>query len=72
MKTEEAKQVHMRRLPLIEPLFAILGNQLGARQFVLRGLANVKDEWSILAIVYNLRTRWRVWRSRLDTRVNTI
>ena len=72
MKTEEAKQVYLRRLPLIEPLFAILRNQLRARQFTLRGLANVKAEWSMFATAYNLRTLWRVWRSRIDTRVNAI
>ena len=72
METEEAKQAYLRRLPLIEPLFAILRNQLGARQFTLRGLANVKAEWSMFATAYNLRTLWRVWRSRLDTRVNAI
>ncbi|MDE2688449.1 MAG: IS1182 family transposase [Chloroflexota bacterium] len=72
MKTEEAKQAYLRRLPLIEPLFAILRNQLGARQFALRGLPNVKAEWSMFATAYNLRTLWRVWRTRLDTRVNAI
>ena len=72
MKTEEAKQAYLRRLPLIEPLFAILRNQLGARQFALRGLPNVKAEWSMFATPYNLRTLWRVWRSRLDTRVNAM
>ena len=72
MKTEEAEQAYLRRLPLIEPLFAILRNQLGARQFALRGLPNVKAEWSMFATAYNLRTIWRVWRSRLDTGVNAI
>ena len=38
MATPEAKQAYLRRLPLIEPLFAIIKNQLGARQFRLRGI----------------------------------
>ena len=64
MATDEAKQAYLRRLPLIEPLFAIIKNQLGARQFRLRGIANVKAEWSLLATAFNLRTLWRVWRAR--------
>ena len=56
MATDEAKQAYLRRLPLIEPLFAILKNQLGAQQFTLRGLTNVKAEWSLLATAFNLRT----------------
>ena len=64
MATDEAKQAYLRRLPLIEPLFAILKNQLGAQQFTLRGLTNVKAEWSLLATAFNLRTLWRIWRAR--------
>ena len=72
MATDEAKQAYLRRLPLIEPLFAILKNRLGAQQFSLRGLINVKAEWSLLATAFNLRTLWRVWRARLDTRLSAV
>ena len=68
MATPEAKQAYLRRLPLIEPLFAILKNQLGAQRFSLRGMANVKAEWSLLATAFNLRTLWRVWRIRTVAR----
>ena len=69
MATPEAKQAYLRRLPLIEPLFAIIKNQLGARQFRLRGIANVSAEWSLLATAFNLRTPWRVWRFRTAARL---
>ena len=68
MATTEAKQAYLRRLPLIEPLFAILKNQLGAQRFTLRGMANVKAEWSLLATAFNLRTLWRVWCARAAAR----
>ena len=68
MATPEAKQAYLRRLPLIEPLFAIFKNQLGAQQFTLRGMANVRAEWSLLATAFNLRTLWRVWRTRTAAR----
>ena len=68
MATTEAKQAYLRRLPLIEPLFAILKNQLGAQRFTLRGIANVRAEWSLLATAFNLRTLWRVWCARTSAR----
>ena len=44
MATDEAKQMYVRRLPLVEPLFAIIKNQIDAHQFKLRGIANVRAE----------------------------
>ena len=34
---------------------------MGARRFLLRGLANVRAEFVLLATAFNLRTLWRVW-----------
>ena len=70
MQTSEALQAYRRRLPLVEPLFAILKNQLGAQRFTLRGMHNVTAEWTLFATAFNLRTLWRVWRTRTDIRWN--
>ena len=43
----------------------MLKHQLGARQCTLRGLGNVAAEWTMLATAFNLRTLWRVWRTRI-------
>ena len=64
MATEEAKRTYRRRMALVEPLFAILKNQLGARRFTLRGMDNVKAEWTMVATAFNLRTLRRVWRNQ--------
>ena len=56
METEEAKQAYGLRKQLVEPVFGIVKEQLGARRFLLRGLANVKAEWAVLATAFNLRT----------------
>ena len=63
METEEAKEVYGLRKLLVEPVFGIMKEQLGARRFLLRGLANVNAEWTMLAIAFNLRTLWKAWRS---------
>ena len=44
--------------------FGILQEQLSARRFLLRGLANVRAEFALLATAFNLRTLWKVWRTR--------
>ncbi len=64
MTTEQAKSLYFRRKGLIEPVFGILKEQLGARRFLLRGLARVQAEFSLLATAFNLRMLWRASRDR--------
>jgi transposase len=56
MATDEAKSLYRQRNVLIEPVFGVLKEELGARRFLLRGLANVRAEWTLLATAFNLRT----------------
>ena len=51
------------RKQLVEPVFGIIKEQQRARRFLLRGLANVTAEWTMLATAFNLRTLYRVWSS---------
>jgi hypothetical protein len=67
MKTQEARGLYARRKELSEPTFGILKDQMGARRFLLRGLANVRAEFTLLATAFNLRTLWRVWRKVRET-----
>ena len=64
MATEEAQTLYAQRKVLPEPVFGILKEQLGARRFLLRGLANVRAEFVLLATAFNLRTLWRIWTSQ--------
>ena len=64
MSTWTAKEAYRLRKHLVEPVFGIIKEQQGARKFLLRGLTNVAAEWTVLATAFNLRTLWRVWRSR--------
>jgi transposase len=67
MATEAARTAYRRRKTLPEPAFGILKEQLGARRFLLRGLANVQAEWALLATAFNLRTLAR--RGQTQTRL---
>ncbi len=60
MPTEEAQRLYSRRKGLVEPVFGILKEQMGARRFLLRGLANVKAEFTLLAVAFNLKTLCRI------------
>jgi transposase len=61
MKTDEARSLYARRQQLIEPVFGILKEQLGARRLLLRGLVNVRAEFTLMATAFNLRTLSRIW-----------
>ena len=63
MTTERALRLYARRKELIEPIFGILKEQLRARRFILRGLANVRAEFALLATAFNLRTLYKAWRT---------
>jgi transposase len=62
MATDEAKAAYRRRKTLPEPAFGILKEQQGARRLLLRGLDNVRAEWSLLATAFNLRALCRAWQ----------
>lgn len=64
MATPEAKAGYRRRKATVEPVFGLLKEGQGARQFLLRGLAAVQAEWTLLATAFNLKTLHRVWRRR--------
>jgi len=61
MDTEGARATYRWRKTLIEPVFGIMKEQQGARRFLLRGLANVRGEWLLVAAAFNLRSLWRIW-----------
>ena len=61
MSSSAAREAHRLRKRLVEPVFGIIKEQQGARRFLLRGLANVAAEWTMLVTAFNLRTLWKVW-----------
>lgn len=64
METEEVRTRYAQRKEIVEPCFGILKEQMGLRRFLLRGLANVRAEFTLAAAAFNLRTLWRVMRLR--------
>ncbi len=54
LRTGRASEHYRRRKALVEPVFGVLKQQRGMRQFRLRGLAGVGTEWALAATAYNL------------------
>ena len=72
MATEEAKSLYQKRKELPEPVFGIIKECLAGRRFLLRGIANVQSEAALLATAFNLRTLYKIWRTRMSLAVQWI
>ena len=55
LKTPEGKKLYAKRKHTPEPVFGIIKSVLGFRQFLLRGLAKVKAEWTLVTLAWNMK-----------------
>jgi len=55
LKTPEGKKRYALRKQTPEPVFGIIKSVLGFRQFSLRGLENVRGEWSLVTMAWNIK-----------------
>ncbi|MDX8130469.1 IS1182 family transposase [Methylomonas sp. OY6] len=55
LKTREGKARYAKRKCTVEPVFGIIKQVLGFRQFSLRGLDAVTGEWKLVAMAFNLK-----------------
>ena len=62
METDEAKKVYSLRKITVEPVYGNLKQNLGFREFLLRGKEKVKIEFNLACIAHNLQKIWRMRR----------
>ena len=55
LKSPEGRALYALRKQTPEPVFGIIKAALGFRQFSLRGLENVRGEWSLVIMAWNLK-----------------
>ncbi len=55
LRTPEGKKLYALRKHTPEPVFGIIKSVLGFRQFLLRGLDNVKGEWTLVTMAWNVK-----------------
>jgi transposase len=54
LRSRAGRKIYRQRKAIVEPVFGVLKQQRGLRQFRLRGLARVGIEFTLAAIGYNL------------------
>ena len=55
MEKEESKRVYKLRKMTVEPVYGNIKQNLGFREFLLRGLEKVKTEFNLVCIAHNLQ-----------------
>jgi hypothetical protein len=55
LKTPQGRQLYALRKHTPEPVFGIIKSALGFRQFLRRGLDNVRGEWNLVTMAYNVK-----------------
>ena len=55
LKTPGGKKRYALRKQTPEPVFGIIKSVLGFRQFLLRGLDNVRGEWNLVTMAWNMK-----------------
>ncbi|MDR0672841.1 MAG: transposase, partial [Zoogloeaceae bacterium] len=63
LRTRAGRAVHALRKQTVEPVFGIIESVMGFRQFMLRGLEKVRNEWTLVCLAWNLK-RMAVLRPR--------
>ena len=61
LATDVGKKIYKLRKSTVEPVFGIIKEILGFRQFSLRGLKNVIGEWCLVCMAYNLKNMHSLW-----------
>jgi len=55
LKTRKGRQLYGLRKQTVEPVFGIIKSAMRFRQFLLRGLASVRGEWSLVTMAWNIK-----------------
>ncbi len=60
LKTELGKAIYRLRKCTVEPVLGIIQEVLGFREFLLRGMAEVAREWTLVCLGFNLKRMHRL------------
>src|ERR1700692_2281603 len=55
LKTQEGRKLYALRKQIPEPVFGIIKSVMGFRQFMLRGIDNVRSEWNLVTMAWNVK-----------------
>lgn len=60
LESEDGKALYKLRKQSVEPVFGIVKSAMGFTRFLLRGIAKVKTEWTLVSLAYNCRRLTRL------------
>ena len=55
LNTQEGKALYALRKQTVEPVFGIIKSVMGFRQFSVRGLKKVQNEWLLICLAWNVK-----------------
>ena len=55
LKTDTGRAMYVRRKQTVEPVFGVIKQAMGFRQFLLRGIEKVSAEWELVCLAYNVK-----------------
>ncbi len=55
LKTKAGRALYALRKQTVEPVFGIIKSVMGFQQFLLRGLENAQNEWTLVCLAWNLK-----------------
>jgi transposase len=65
LATEIGKEIYRLRKCTVEPVFGIIKEIMGFRQFSLRGLKNAAGEWCLVCLAFNLKRMHSIWLAQV-------
>ena len=60
LETDEGRAKYKLRKQTVEPVFGIVKEVMGFRQFLLRGVDKVSGEWQLVTLAYNFKRLWNL------------
>ena len=62
LRTKRGREAYALRKEIVEPVFGQIKQGRGFRQFLLRGVAKVKGEWTLICTTHNILKLWKSGR----------
>ena len=60
LTSDTGRALYARRKQTVEPVFGIIKQAMGFRQFLLRGIGQVQGEWELVTLAYNFKRLWNL------------
>lgn len=63
LQSDAGRRMYAKRKISVEPVFGIIKEVLGFRQFLLRGMEKVRAEWQLVCLAYNIKRLFGLTRA---------